>query len=61
MVVSLKVQDRTSDGAMIQAILVDNSISANHSRLMMAESPLMCSIRNDSLCGPSSSLDVIMC
>ena len=40
--VSFRTQGRTSDGAMIRATSVDNSASTNHSRLMMAESPLIC-------------------
>ena len=55
MVVFLRTQGRISDGAMIQATSVDNSISINHLQLMMANSPLMCSTRKDSLYGPSSS------
>ena len=43
--VSLRTQGRTSDGAMIRATSVDNSASADHSRLMMAKSPLICSKR----------------
>ena len=48
--VSLRMQGRTSDGAMIRSTSVDNSASADHSRLIMAESPLICSKRKGSLC-----------
>ena len=51
----LRMQGIISDGAMIQATLVDNFVSTDHSWLMMAESPLMCSTRKDPFCGPSSS------
>lgn len=57
--VSLRIQDMTSNGTMFQATLLDNIVSANHSQLMMAKSPLMCSIRKESLCGPSSFSNVM--
>jgi len=46
MVVFIRVQERVSEGAMILATLVDNSVSANHSWVIMAESPLKCHVIN---------------
>jgi hypothetical protein len=54
MVVPLMIQNRAFEGAVIRVTPVDNYVSANHSWLIMAESPLMCSIKNGFLCGPSS-------